>query len=268
MADYSTELEFARDLAQLGGRIALGHFGRAPRSKLKDDGTWVTEADQAVESEIRNIIAEAHPSHNVLGEEQGLASAGGEAPDPEAPTWIIDPIDGTNNFMRGIPIWATLVALRSEDSSVLGVCEAAALGETYEAAEGRGARLNGSPIAVDPVEDLSQAGIAYSGTNAFYTAGLDGLLRELSLRAFRTRGFGDFWGHMLVARGALHVMLEPKLNLWDFAALEPIVREAGGNITRLDGGELSDGSSCLTTNRALHSQIIELAEQTSERTRA
>jgi histidinol-phosphatase len=253
---FTTELSFARDLARLGGKIALAHFGRDLQSKKKSDGTWVTEADWAVEAQIRLRIARTFPEHNVLGEEEGLTGAGGGAPTPGAPTWVVDPIDGTNNYIAGIPIWATLVGLQIEGNSVVGVAHAPALGESYDGALGAGARMNGEPISVDPVGDVAEATIVYASYSSFVERGLEDGFRALARTARRTRGFGDFWGHMLVARGAAHAMLEPELRTWDFAPLEAIVSEAGGRQTTFDGGALEDGASVVTTCGSIHDAVL------------
>ncbi|MDQ4144613.1 MAG: histidinol phosphatase [Actinomycetota bacterium] len=258
MHDYSTELAFALDVARRGGRVAMSHFGRNPEARQKDDGSWVTEADWAVESQIRLRIARTFPDHNILGEEEGLTAAGGGEPHPEAPTWIVDPIDGTNNYMRGIPIWATLVALRVGEESVVGVAHAPALDETYDAAVQLGARMNGQTIEVDRTESLSEAMFVFADAQSFVKYGIGDVFDELRERTYRNRGFGDFWGHMLVARGAAHVMIEPSLKLWDVAALQPIVTEAGGSISRLDGNPWVDAGGCVTTNGVLHQEVVTL----------
>jgi histidinol-phosphatase len=262
--DYSTELAFAIDIARRGGRIAMGHFGREPEARKKDDGTWVTEADWAVESQIRLRIARTFPEHNVLGEEEGLTAAGGGKPHPDAPTWVVDPIDGTNNFMAGIPIWATLIGLRIGDDAVVGAAHAPALDETYEGALGLGARMNGKTIEVDPVDRLEDATFVFADVQAFADQKLKSLFEELASKVYRGRGFGDFWGHMLVARGAAHLMIEPSLKTWDFIPLQPIVAEAGGRLTQLDGSEVEDGFSCLTSNGKLHDTIIDMATRLEE----
>ncbi len=259
MTSYAAELDFALDAARRGARIALGHFGKDPGARRKADGTWVTEADWAAESQIRLRIARTFPDHNVLGEEEGLTAAGGGVPVEGAPTWVVDPIDGTNNFMAGIPIWATLLGLQVDGRNAVGVVCAPALEETYYGALGAGARLNGSEVAVDPVDDLADATVVFADAGSLLMAGWGDLFEALSQRSFRTRGFGDFWGHMLVARGSAHVMVEPELRVWDVAALEPIVSEAGGRLTTLAGGPWADGESCLTTNGALHEQVLALA---------
>jgi histidinol-phosphatase len=220
----------------------------------------VTEADKGAEAAIRARLADSFPHHNVLGEEEGLLAAGGGGePRPGAPCWVIDPIDGTNNFMASIPVWATLVALRVEDVSVVGACAAPALGETYDAATGLGARCNGDAISVDADTPLEDALVMYAGHPDADASTFNDFFRSLTERAGRTRGFGDFWGHMLVARGAGHVMVEPRLSLWDVAALEPIVSEAGGRLTNLAGAKWSHDEPCLTTNGSLHDEVLALA---------
>jgi histidinol-phosphatase len=256
MADYSTELTFAKDAAARGARIALSHYKKDPERKQKSDGTWVTEADWAVESQIRLHIARTFPDHNVLGEEEGLTAAGGGKPKDGAPTWFVDPIDGTNNFMTGIPIWATLLGLRVDGEMVVGVVHAPALDEVYDAAAGMGARLNGEDISVSGVDDIGAATVCFADVDAFTKAGLDDFFTRLTRSAWRSRGFGDFWGHMLVARGAAHVMVEPSLKRWDVLPLQPIVAEAGGRVTHIDGSDWNEEGSCLTTNGALHDKVL------------
>jgi histidinol-phosphatase len=256
MANYSTELAFAKDAASRGARIALSHYKKDPSAKQKSDGTWVTEADWAVESQIRLHIARTFPDHNVLGEEEGLTAAGGGEAIDGAPTWVLDPIDGTNNFMAGVPIWATLVGLRVGGDTVVGVAHAPALDEVYDGATGMGARLNDEPISVSQVDDMSAATVCFADIHSFAEHGLENFFQRLTKAAWRSRGFGDFWGHMLVARGAAHVMVEPTLKPWDVFPLQPILAEAGGRLTHIDGAEWSDEGSALTTNGALHDTVL------------
>lgn len=260
MPGYLTELDAALAFARAGGAIALRHFRTQLQSRRKADGTWVTEADWAVEAQIRLRIARVFPGHNVLGEEEGLTAAGGGPPVEGAPTWVVDPIDGTNNYMAGIPIWATLIALRVGGRSVVGVAHAPALQETYDAATGAGARCNGEAISVDTTRSLDEATVLFASLAGWRAAGLAGGFDALARRAWRTRGFGDFWGHVLVARGAAHVMAEPELSIWDVAALEPIVAEAGGKLTGLGGGPWERGA-CITTNGPLHDEVLGLLRQ-------
>jgi histidinol-phosphatase len=253
---YEDALDFAREAALAGGRIALDLFGRDPAVKQKSDGTLMTEADWAAEQEIRRLIGQAWPEHNVLGEEAGRTRARGGPPADGALTWTIDPIDGTNNYIAGIPVWATLISLCEGDTSVLGVCHAPALGETYEALRGGGARMNAQPIGVEATDDLGSGTVLSTGMEAFIEGGLERFYIDVVRLCERSRGFGDFWGHMLVARGAAHVMIETEMWLWDYAPLQPIVEEAGGRITQLDGTPCARGRSCLTTNGALHDKLV------------
>ena len=258
MSEFSQELSFALEIAREAAEPAAQRFGgRIDRSR-KADGTWVTEADKEAERTLRARIAQRFPDHNIHGEEEGLRSASGGDPTEGAPTWVLDPIDGTNNFMSGIPIWATLVGLRHGDISVLGVAHAPALGETYDAATGMGARRNGEAIHVDDLADLSDATALFASVQSFNEEGMARFFKRLTDSTWRSRGLGDFWGHMLVARGAAQIMVEPSLKLWDFAPLEPIVREAGGKITNLEGGPCTDESSCLSTNGHLHDAVLQL----------
>lgn len=259
--DHSKELAFALDAARAGGELALRGFGTALDRERKSDGTWVTEVDKAVETLIRRRIADLYPDHNVLGEEEGLAAAGGGEAVEGAPTWIVDPIDGTNNFMSGIPLWATLIALQIEGRSVLGVAHAARLGETYSAALGAGAFCNGEPIVVSDTAELGDAAVMFASVQSFREHGLHDFFGELMDKTWRSRGFGDFWGHMLVARGAAHIAVEPQLSIWDVAALQPIVSEAGGKLTTLDGAPFTHGSSVLTTNGSLHDEVLRIARE-------
>jgi histidinol-phosphatase len=260
--DLSLALEFGLQVARVGGEIALSHFRRDPALELKGDGTWVTEADRAVETEIRARISKAWPEHNILGEEEGLKSAAGGRARANAPMWVIDPIDGTNNYIAGVPVWGTLVALRIEGESVIGVCHAPALGETYEGGRGLGARMNDEAIEVDPLDELAEATVLFGSAQGFVKTHLQSFFEDIVSRSWRTRGYGDFWGHMLVARGAAHVMVEPELSIWDVAPLQPIVAEAGGSTTHLNGEEWREYGSCLTTNGVLHDGVVALARGT------
>lgn len=257
--NLDSALSFALEAAARGGQVAMKHFGKHEPPKRKTDGTWVTEADLAVEAQLRLLIARSWPDHNILGEEEGLSAAGGGPAVPGAPTWILDPIDGTHNYMNGIPIWATLIGLRMDDAFTIGVCHAPALGETYDGGIGLGARMNGTAIAARRVESLAEATVLYGSVEAFEQGPNPDLLDRLVERAWRTRGLGDFWGHMLVARGAADVMVEPELNLWDYAALVPIATEAGALITQFDGSDLNDVCSCVTGGPGAHEQIVRLA---------
>ncbi len=253
------ELDLARELADIADEISLKYFSKNPETSVKDDGTLVTIADREIEETLRNRINNVYPEHGVLGEEHGLEG------NREAPIWVIDPIDGTNNFAWGIPIYATLIALRVEGRTEVGIASAPALGERYEGARGDGARMNGETIGVSGVSAIEDARVCYGSHRGIAAVGFGEKWTEVLRTAKRERGFGDFWGHMLVARGAQDVMVEPSLAIWDVAALEVIVEEAGGKITGFSGdpypesrmwGPEGDGT-VLTTNGKLHEQLVE-----------
>ena len=257
----SAALSFALEAAERGGRVAMKHFGKHPPPKQKADGTWVTEADVAVEAQLRLLIARSWPDHNILGEEEGLSAAGGGPPTEGAPTWILDPIDGTHNYMNGIPIWATLIGLRVDEAFTVGVCHAPALGETYDGAVGLGARMNGTRIEARRTDSLETATVLHGDIKSFSKRSQQDFLDAMVEHSWRTRGLSDFWGHMLVARGAADVMVEPELNVWDYAALVPIVTEAGARMTRFDGSDLEDPGSCLTAGAGVHEEVLNLARR-------
>ena len=249
------ELEFALELADVADEIAMRYFSRSPEVFTKQDGTLVTQADREIETVLRERIMERFPDHAVLGEEEGL-SGGGAGQAVASPCWVLDPIDGTNNFAWGIPIFATLIALQVDGETKVGVVSAPALGERYDAAAGLGARMNGSPITVSAVETVAQSRVGFASWAGWVEAGLDRQWASILTRCRRSRGFGDFWGHMLVARGAAEAMAEPDLQPWDVAALSVIVAEAGGRLTDFSGAPLRGRGSCLTTNGLVHDEIL------------
>jgi len=195
-----------------------------------------------------------------LGEEEGLTG------DPTQPIWVLDPIDGTANYAVGIPIFATLIGLRLEGRTELAVVSAPALSERYEAARGDGARMNGSTIKVSDVPTLSEAAVCFGSLRRLGRHGYTDKVNQIIARCKRDRGLGDFWGHMLVARGALEAMIEPALEAWDVMPLEVIVEEAGGRITTFAGSPYPEGrmtggredSSCLATNGAIHAELSDI----------
>lgn len=252
---YGDELDFALRLADVADEVSMRHFRRV-QARTKDDGTLVTEGDEEVEQAIRDAIHARYPDHAILGEEQGSTNGGPGG--PGAPRWIVDPIDGTNNYAWGIPVWATLIALEVSGELVLGVVSAPALGERYDAARGAGARRNGDPIHVSGVDDVREARVGHTSIQAYAAYGHAEGFDRLVAASRTTRGFGDFWGHMLVAAGSLDVMVEPVVNVWDLAALKPIVEEAGGRFTDLSGQPRVDGGNALTTNGLLHQAALRL----------
>jgi len=246
---YEAELAFANELADEAGRIGMSFFRGTFDIRMKVDRTPVTEADIAIEEMVRAALRDRFPDDAVHGEEGGLEGASSRR-------WILDPIDGTSNFADGVQIWGTLIALAVDEVPVVGVVNAPALGERYEAARGSGARLNGEPIRVSRADRLDRAFVLYAEASDLLAGSYAEPFVEIVGRARRERGFGDFWGHMLVARSSADVMLEPELATWDWAALWVIVEEAGGRVSTFEGERLSHGSSMLTTNGILHDEIV------------
>jgi histidinol-phosphatase len=266
MSRYADDLELAHLLADTADTISLTRFRALDlRVTTKPDLTPVSDADTAVEQAIRAVLAERRPEDDILGEEFG-ATGDPATGDPTASgsagrRWVIDPIDGTKNFVRGVPVWATLIALMEHGQPVVGLVSAPALGRRWWAATGDGAfagahRRGAMPIRVSGVIDLADASFCYSSLNGWETLGrLDAML-DLMRRTWRQRAYGDFYGYMLLAEGAVDIMVEPELSLWDLAALIPIVVEAGGTFTGLDGRPGPAGTSAIAANRALHDQVI------------
>ena len=246
---FEAELAFANELADEAGEIAMHYFRGDFQVHRKADTTPVTQADLEIEAMIRRRLADRFPEDAILGEEEGLTG-------DSTRVWVVDPIDGTKNFAAGIQVWATLVALVVDAEPVVGVAGAAGLGERYAGARGSGATLNGEPIRVSSVAKLGDAALATSGAKDWVTGERADAFRRLVAESYRTRGFGDFWGHMLVARGSVEAMLEPALRTWDWAALKPIVEEAGGRMTSLDGTALEDHGSALSSNGHLHDELV------------
>ena len=244
---FEEELSFAHELADRAAEISMSYFLGKFEVRQKPDLSPVTQADLEVETAVREMIAARFPADAVTGEEHG-AGAGDRM-------WIVDPIDGTKNFADGVPIWATLLALQVEGRSVLGMASAPALGERYEAVRGGGARWNDHELRVSE-RKLEDALMVFSSVDDWLGGPREDAFLELLRDTRRSRGFGDFWGHMLVARGAVDFMLEPALRLWDWASVVIIVEEAGGRVTTFEGGEPADGSSIVTSNAVVHDEAV------------
>lgn len=224
--------DYALELADLADRIALSYFGGRVAADAKADGSPVTVADREVESALRQRIAADFPGHAVFGEEEGGLV------DPSVPTWVIDPIDATKNFLRGIPVFATLIGVVIGTRSQVGVVSAPAMGERWDAAAGCGARRNGEGVRVSDIDRIEDAHVLHGGLKHLRDGGMWPVVEALTDRAWRTRGFGDFWMSLLVAGGMAEVAIELGPNLWDVAALECLLTEAGGSLTRFDGGSV------------------------------
>ena len=260
MTGYVDDLSLAHVLADTADRISLGRF-RAANLQVdeKPDLSPVTDADTAVEKALRATLARTRPRDAVFGEEFGATDA------PAGPghrRWVIDPIDGTMNFIRGVPIWATLIALMEGDQVVVGLVSAPALGRRWWAALGHGAYAGrhvaaATPIRVSAVARLADASFCYSSLPSWEEAGRLPAMLDIMRRCWRNRAYGDFYGYMLVAEGAVDIMVEPELSLWDLAALVPIVTEAGGTFTDLGGRPGPGGGSAVATNGALHADVLD-----------
>lgn len=243
-------LDFALGLADMADEVSMQYFRSEQMSvRAKADGTPVTQADTRIERLIREAIQDAFPEHGVFGEEEGDTSGGSDI------RWIIDPIDGTKNFSWGIPVWATLIACESAGKVICGVVSAPALGERYAAEHGGGATRNGVPIQVSRIEDIEDARMGFGSAKEFERTGHGPAFRQLLSTVAHDRGIGDFYGHMLVAAGALEMMVEPRLSPWDLGPLIVIVEEAGGRLTDLSGEATIYGGSALTTNGRLHDTV-------------
>jgi histidinol-phosphatase len=243
-------LDFAIDAAWQAGRLTLAHYQTGVAVERKADQSAVTIADREAEQLLRRLIEKRFPDHVVVGEEFGGDSRAASH------RWIVDPIDGTNSFVRGVPFYGVLVGLQVRGESVVGVVYFPGLDEMVCAGRGLGCRWNGRPARASAVTALSDACIAYTdGPGMIGRLGKDwgALQKEAAL----TRGWGDCYGHCLVATGRVDVMLDPRMNPWDCAALVPILEEAGGRFTDWTGRVTIDGGDAVSTNDALHEEIVE-----------
>jgi histidinol-phosphatase len=257
MAGYDDDLRFAHVLADAADDITMRRFRALDlRVESKPDLTPVTDADLAAEESLRHVLSRARPRDAVLGEESGKTGVGKRC-------WVIDPIDGTANYVRGVPVWATLIGLMVSGDVTVGVVSAPALGRRWWAARDGGAwtgrsLTKASACRVSRVGSLEDASVSYSELAGWERLGrLDGLL-SLARTAWRTRAYGDFWSHVLVAEGAVDVSAEPDVSLWDLAALQVIIEEAGGTFTDLTGKPTPDGGSVVCSNGRLHAEVLDL----------
>ncbi len=246
------DLDLAMSLADAADRIAMSRYRDEDLViDTKPDLTPVTEADRAVEHALRSRLATERPEDLVLGEEFGgqPSSAGRQ--------WVIDPIDGTKSYVRGVPVWATLIALVVDGQARVGVISAPALARRWWASPGSGAHTRGPEgqrrLRVSAVQDLADASFSFSD----HVGWEPGALESLAGSTWRARGYGDFWSHVLVAEGAVDIAAEPQLNVWDIAALIPVVEQAGGTITGYDNAPALLAGSGLSTNGLLHAQALE-----------
>jgi histidinol-phosphatase len=252
---YDDDLRLAQVIADQVDSHTMSRFRAVDlRVEAKPDTTLVSDADKTAEEIIRAQLKRARTRDAIVGEEYGAAGNG-------ARRWIVDPIDGTHNFVRGVPVWATLIALADGDEVVMGLVSAPALGRRWWAAKGSGAWTGktlgrATRMSVSAVSALGDASFSYSSLSGWEERDkLDGFL-DLTRNVWRTRGYGDFWSYMLVAEGAADIAAETELEVYDMAALVPIVTEAGGRFTSLDGEPGPWGGNALATNGHLHDEAL------------
>ena len=237
----SEDLELAQRLADAADAISLPQFRTGLAVETKPDLTPVTEADRAVEAELRRMLAAERPGDAILGEEEGSAGSG-------ARRWIIDPIDGTRNYARGIPIWGTLIALEVDGAVQLGLASAPALGRRWWAERGEGAFADGEPARVSAVARIEDAVLSFA---------IESEVPPIAQRAWHARGFGDFWPYMLIAEGSVDGAVDAiGVSEWDLAAMQVIVDEAGGRFSDRCGEARIDGGSAVASNGILHDELL------------
>jgi histidinol phosphatase-like enzyme (inositol monophosphatase family) len=249
MSGHDTLLHAALEAARLGGRTALAQWRAGILTEWKADGSPVTAADRAAEAAIREWVAKHFPGDGVLGEEMG------ETPGTTGRRWVIDPIDGTKVFVAGVPLWGSLVAVMEGDRVLAGAADYPAVNESLAAAPGEGCWHNGRRASVSAVGDLATAVVLTTDVSGFPSearrTGWDALAR----RARVGRTWGDCYGYLLVATGRAEAMVDPVMNLWDSACLQPIIEEAGGVFTDWDGVPTASGGSVVATNAALSAAV-------------
>jgi histidinol-phosphatase len=254
VATWSDDLALAHTLADAADAITRARYEAADLVvETKPDLTPVSDADRAVEDAVRRTVEARRPGDAIVGEEYGTTGSGNRR-------WIVDPVDGTKNFVRGTPSWATLIGLEVDGAVVLGVVSAPALARRWWAARGDGAWVR-SPAGtrrchVSKVASLGDAFLSYASLSGWEEQGRLPAFLDLTRRVWRTRAYGDFWSHMLVAEGAVDISCEPEVSLWDLAALQPIVEEAGGRFSDLSGASRPDGGSVVCTNGPLHDDVL------------
>jgi histidinol-phosphatase len=255
MTAYDDDLRLAHVLADTADSITTSRFRALDLVvETKPDLTPVSDADKQVEEAVRSILGRARPRDAITGEELGSTGHGPRR-------WVIDPIDGTKSFVRGVPVWATLLALMDGDDVVAGLVSAPALNRRWWAGAGSGAYTgkslsSASRMTVSRLDRLSDASLSYSSLSGWHDRGLEGAFLGLTRDVWRTRAYGDFWSYMLVAEGAVDVAAEPEVALHDLAAPSLIVTEAGGRFTDLAGTPGPAGGSAVATNGLLHDEVV------------
>ena len=249
-ADWRNRYELAVEAAHQAGQLALGHFDQGIAVEWKADESPVTLADRGAEQLLRKTLLGKFPSDGFLGEEFG------DTPGSSGYRWIIDPIDGTRSFVRGIPIWATLVGLEYKGELIAGVAYSPALKQTFRAMRGDGTYRDDRRVRASDVNALDKAHVYYSSVSWFTKAGRDRQFLELVRLTERQRGFGDYYGFLMVAQGAGEIMIEHGVHAWDIAALTPIIEEAGGKLTAWDGRFDLNKPDVLASNGLMHEAAL------------
>jgi histidinol-phosphatase len=250
------DLALALTLAEAADEVTMRRFLALDlKVETKPDLTPVSDADREVEQVLRARLATLRPHDAVLGEEYG----GDASPTDVGRRWIIDPIDGTKNFVRGVPVWSTLIALAVDDTITVGVVSAPALRRRWWAARGSGSWTtfgDGAPrrLSVSGVSTLGDASLSYSDEVGWVSR--EAAFAALRAQVWRTRAYGDFWSHVLVAEGAVDIAIEPELSLWDIAALVPVIEEAGGRVTGFAGEPAAKAGCAVTSNGLLHASTL------------
>lgn len=245
-------LRCAEAFARHAGSITMRYFGSQLSADSKSDGTPVTVADREAESVLREDILQRFPDHGVIGEEFGVTN-----PDARV-RWIVDPIDGTRSFMRGVPLYGVLIGIEVDGAPAVGVAHFPALDETVVAATGFGCHLNGAPTRVSTVDALDRAVLLTTDVAHTLSDPACSGFPDLARRCGYSRTWGDCYGHILVATGRAEIMVDPELHLWDAGPLLTILKEAGGVFTSVAGDERIDGGSGVSTNGRLHSEVLAL----------
>ena len=254
MTTVSDDLGLALRMADEADALTLDRFGALDlHVETKPDLTPVTDADKSAEELLRGLLVANRPDDAVVGEEFGGTAVF------EGRQWVLDPIDGTKNFVRGVPVWSTLIALLHDGVPTVGVVSAPALGRRWWASSGEGAftSFNGVTrrISVSGVSELDSASLSYSDLTTGWEERRPQFV-ELTDAVWRVRGYGDFWSYCLLAEGAVDVVTEPEVKLWDLAPLDIVVREAGGRFTSIDGSPGPHGGSAIATNGLLHDEVL------------
>lgn len=250
-AEVQGWLAFAVECCEAADQLALRDFRRGPQPEIKSDGTYVTRADRAIERMIRERIADAFPSHGLVGEEEGEESAGASI------RWYIDPIDGTHNYIRGIPLFGTLLALERDGELQVGVISAPALRQRWVASRAGGAWNNEGRLRVSAVASLNEAGVVYTSAREILASesipGWDATLRDVDYES----AVGDFWGFGFVAEAKVEAMIEGRVHPWDLAAPLIMIEEAGGRMTTTNGvRSVNINGACVASNGLIHAELL------------